>query len=168
MANLFPCSNSLLPSPLNMSPLRDLRNLQKVPLYMFRPNLTGFVLKAFLSLVLTLSLRSGLFSEPKKQTQVSFLLRRKGEASQSRQWEVGLSALCSGDPVLMTLAGQAERFWDWAAWVFVATGHAWPLQIFQCQILAEMGQIRLFGTKRAGKQRQRNSGSYQSGGEMWD
>ena len=79
--------------------------------------------------MLTLSLRSGLFSEPKKQTQVSFLLRRKGEASQPRQWEVGLSALCSGDPVLMTLAGQAERFWDWAARVFVATEGGWVLDL---------------------------------------
>lgn len=91
--------------------------------------------------MLTLSLRSGLFSEPKKQTQVSFLLRRKGEASQPRQWEVGLSALCSGDPVLMTLAGQAERFWDWAAWVSVATRYVWPLGVGECQTLAGMGQI---------------------------
>lgn len=48
--------------------------------------LTGFVLKkALLSLVLTLFLHSGLFSESKKQTQVSFLLRRKGESSQYSQ-----------------------------------------------------------------------------------
>lgn len=55
--------------------------------------LTGVVLKALLSLVLTLFLHSGLFSESKKQTQVSFLLRRKGDSSQYSQWEVGLFAL---------------------------------------------------------------------------
>lgn len=112
-----------------------------------RSHLTSFVLKALLSLVLTLSLHSGLFSEPKKQTQVSFLLRHKGEASQPRQWEVGLSALCSGDPVLMTLSGQAERFWDWAAWVSVATGYVWP----PGNMLAGMGQIRLGGLGNKGK-----------------
>lgn len=117
--------------------------------------------------MLTLSLHSGLFSEPKKQTQVSFLLRRKGEASQPRQWEVGLSALFSGDPVLMTLAGQAERFWDWAAWVSVATGYVWPPGVCEYQTLAGMGQIRPVGSRRAGKQGQINSGrSYQYGGEM--
>lgn len=119
--------------------------------------------------MLTLSLHSGLFSEPKKQTQVSFLLRRKGEASQPRQWEVGLSALCSGDPVLMTLAGQAERFWDWAAWVSVATRYVWLPGVCECQTLAGMGQIRLVGARRAGKQKQINNGrSYWDEGEMWN
>lgn len=133
--NFLPCSNCplLFSCPPEPSPI-DLRNLQEVPC-LSRSHWTGFVWKALLSLVLTLSLRSGLFAEPKKQTQVSFLLRRKGEASQPRQWEVGLSALCSGDPVLMTLAGQAEKFWDWTAWVSVATRYVWPLGVCEWQSL---------------------------------
>lgn len=69
--------------------------------------LTGFVLKALLSLVLTLFLHSGLFSESKKQTQVSFLLRRKGESSQYSQWEVGL---CTVVPVLLSWWHLQDRF----------------------------------------------------------
>lgn len=69
--------------------------------------LTGFVLRALLSLVLTLFLHSGLFSESKKQTQVSFLLRRKGESSQYSQWEVGL---CTVVPVLLSWWLLQDRF----------------------------------------------------------
>lgn len=35
-------------------------------------------------------------------------------------------------------------------------------------MLAGMGQISLAGARRAGKPRQINSGSYQTGGEMWN
>lgn len=166
MANLSHVAtpHSLLLSPWALS-YRPQKSAES-SLCLCRSHLRGFVLKALLSLVLTLSLHSGLFSEPKKQTQVSFLLRRKGEASQPRQWEVGLSALCSGDPVLMTLAGQAQRFWDWAAWVSVATGFVWLPWVCACQTLAGMGQMRLVGARRAGKQRQRNSGSCQSRGNV--
>lgn len=84
----LPCSNSLLLSPMTWALLETSEICRKFPVSVVIA-LNRFCLRTFpKSGVNSLSLRSGLFSEPKKQTQVSFLLRRKGEASQPRQWEL--------------------------------------------------------------------------------
>lgn len=75
--------------------------------------------------MLTLSLHSGLFSEPKKQTQVSFLPRRKGEASQPRPWELD-SLPCASSILSWYLQGrlkgiQAEQLGVCGHWACVAT-----------------------------------------------